>query len=78
MEKRRDYNACPRRGMDKKHVSYAFLNDDLWVIAQNRDYRHKLMDFLVEHKIVVYVNNDAKMAAEGLSLKQMLMLLLAI
>lgn len=69
---------APGEGWIKKHVSYAFLNDDLWVIAQNRDYRHKLMDFLVEHKIVAYVNNDATMAAEGLSLKQMLMLMLAI
>ena len=59
-------------------MNYAFLDDDLWVTAQNREYRHKLMDFLVEHKIVAYVNEDAGIAAEGLSLKQMLVMLLAI
>ena len=58
-------------------IDYAFLDDDLWVIAQNREYRHKLMDFLVEQKIVAYVNDDAGIAAEGLSLKQMLLMLVA-
>ena len=38
----------------------------------------RLMDFLVQHKIVAYVNDDATMAAEGLSLKRMLVMLLAI
>ena len=64
--------------MDKEYVDYAFLDDDLWVIAQNREYRHKLMDFLVEHKIVAYASDDAGIAAEGLSLKQMLVMMLAI
>ena len=59
-------------------IDYAFLDDDLWVIAQNREYRHRLMEFLVEQKIVAYVNDDAGIAAEGLSLKQMLEMLLAI
>ena len=69
--------SSPGEGWIKRYVSYAFLDDDLWVIAQNREYRHKLMDFLVEHKIVAYVNDDAGIAAEGLSLKQMLIMLLA-
>ena len=69
---------APGEGWIKRYVDYAFLDDDLWVIAQNHEYRHRLMDFLVEHKIVVYVNDDATMAAEGLSLKQMLVMLLAI
>ena len=32
---------------------------------------------LVEHKIVAYVDDDASIAAEGLSLKEMLVMLLA-
>ena len=52
--------------------------DDLWVIAQNHEYRHRLMGLLVQHKSVAYVNDDATMAAEGLSLKKMLVMLLAI
>lgn len=67
----------PGEGWIKRYVSYARFSDDLWVIAQNREYRHRLMDFLVEHKIVAYVNEDAGIAAEGLSLKQMLMMMLA-
>ena len=67
----------PSEGWINRYVSYARFSDDLWVIAQNREYRHKLMDFLVEHKIVAYANDDAGIAAEGLSLKQMLVMLLA-
>ena len=33
--------------------------------------------FLVEHKIVAYIDGDAGIAAEGLSLKQMLLMLVA-
>ena len=32
----------------------------------------------MEHKIVAYVDDDASIAAEGLSLKQMLVMMLAI
>ena len=70
--------SAPGEGWIKRYVDYAFLDDDLWVIAQNHEYRHRLMDFLVEHKIVAYVNDDATMVAEGLSLKRMLVMLLAI
>ena len=70
--------SAPGEGWIKRYVDYAFLDDDLWVITQNHEYRHRLMDFLVQHKIVAYVNDDATMAAEGLSLKRMLVMLLAI
>ena len=70
--------SAPGEGWIKRYVDYAFLDDDLWVIAQNHEYRHRLMYFLVEYKIVAYVNDDATMAAEELSLKQMLVMLLAI
>ena len=62
----------------KMYVDYVFLDDYVWVIAQNHEYRHRLMDFLVQHNIVAYVDDDATMAAEGLSLKRMLVMLLAI
>ena len=65
-------------GWIKRYVDYVFLDDYLWVIAQNHEYRHRLMDFLVQHNIVAYVNDDATMVAEGLSLKRMLVMLLAI
>ena len=67
----------PGEGWINRYVSYARFSDDLWVIAQNREYRHRLMDFLVEYKIVAYVDDDASIAAEGLSLKEMLVMLLA-
>ena len=35
------------------------------------------MDFLVEHKIVAYVNDDAGIASGELSLKEMLVMMLA-
>ena len=43
--------SAPGEGWIKRYVDYAFLDDDLWVIAQNHEYRHRLMDFLVEHRL---------------------------
>ena len=70
--------SAPGEGWIKRYVDYAFLDDDFSVIAQNRGYRHRLRAFLVQRKIVAYVNDDATMVAEGLSLKQMLIMLLAV
>ena len=61
------------------NVSHAYFEDDLWILVQNRKYRRLLMEFMVEKKIRVAVEQVEKekgfMAAEGRWLKSLLMLL---
>ena len=49
----------------KEKVNYAYFDDDLWVLLQNKVWRLKLRDYIVEHKL----KDDSwlgKIAAEGL------------
>lgn len=71
--------AAPGEGWIKRYVSYARFSDELWVLACNKEYRRKLMKFIVERKIIVAIDiNDGTMAADGLKLRQLLTLLMAI
>jgi hypothetical protein len=50
---------------EKEKVSFATFDDDLWVLLQNKVWRQKLRDYIVEHKLT----DDSwlgKIAAEGL------------
>ena len=70
--------AAPSEGWIKQHVSYARFSDELWVLACNKEYRQKLITFIIERKIMVAVDvNNGTMAAEGLHLKQLLTMLIA-
>lgn len=55
----------PTKKWLKENVSYGHFDDDLWVLLQNKVWRQKLRDFIVEHKLT----DDSwlgKIAAEGL------------
>ena len=55
----------PSKRWLKEKVSFAYLDDDLWVLLQNKVWRQKLRDYIVEHKLT----DDScfgKIAAEGL------------
>lgn len=57
--------ATPSKRWLKEKVSYAYVDDDLWVLLQNREWRQKLREYIVEHKLT----DDSwsgKMVAEGL------------
>ena len=70
---------APGEGWIKRYVSHGRLSDELWTLVCNKEYRKKLMEFIVEKKIVAVVdNNKDNMVAEGLHLKQLLTILLAI
>lgn len=65
------YGEKPKEGVTpskcwlKENISFAYLDDDLWLLLQNKIWRIKLRDYLVEHKL----SGDhwlGKMAAEGL------------
>lgn len=42
----------PSKAWFKENVSYACFDDDLWVLLQNKEWRTRLRDFIVEHKLV--------------------------
>lgn len=55
----------PSKRWLKEKVSFAYFDDDLWVLLQNKVWRQKLRDYIVEHKLT----DDSclgKIAAEGL------------
>lgn len=57
--------ATPSKRWLKEKVSFAYFDDDLWLLLQNKVWRLKLRDYIVEHKLT---DNSwfGKIAAEGL------------
>lgn len=45
-------STTPSKAWLKENVSYACFDDDLWVLLQNKDWRTRFRDFIVEHKLV--------------------------
>lgn len=57
----------PSKRWLKEKVSYAYFDDDLWLLLQDKIWRLKLRDYIVEHKLT----DDSwfgKIAAEGLGI----------
>ena len=57
--------ATPSKHWLKENVTYACFDDELWMLLQNKVWRQKLRDYIVEHKLT----DDCwlgKIAAEGL------------
>ena len=57
--------ATPTKRWLKENVTYGHFDDDLWILLQNKVWRQKLCDYIVEHKLT----DDSwlgKIAAEGL------------
>ena len=57
--------STPSKRWIKENVTYGHFNDDLWVLLQNKVWRQKLRDYIMEHKLT---NGSwlGKIAAEGL------------
>lgn len=45
-------NTTPSKVWLKENVDCAFFDDGLWVLLQNKEWRSRLRDFIVEHKLV--------------------------
>lgn len=59
------YGVTPSKRWLKENVSYACLDEDLWLLLQNKEWRMKMRDYIIEHKLT----DDSwlgRMAAEGL------------
>lgn len=49
----------------KENIEYAYFDEDLWMLLQNREWRMKLRDYIVEHKLTDG-RSFGRMVAEGL------------
>lgn len=61
----RSKSHTPSKAWQKDNVSYAYFDEELWFLLQNKEWRIKLRDYIVEHKLT----DDSwlgKIAAEGL------------
>ena len=57
----------PSKAWLKENVEYAYFDEALWILLQNKVWRTKLRDYIIEHKLT----DDfwsGKMAAEGLGI----------
>ena len=55
----------PSKAWLKENVEFAYFDESLWIMLQNKEWRIQLRDYIVEHKLT----DDSwfgKMAAEGL------------
>lgn len=43
--------STPTKRWLKEHVDFAYFDDDLWILLQNKVWRMKLRDYIVEHKL---------------------------
>lgn len=46
-----EMNMTPSKYWLKENVNYACFDDDLWVLLQSKEWRIRLRDFIVEHKL---------------------------
>lgn len=62
-----------------KNTAHAYFDDDLWTLVSHPYYRRELMQFIIEKKIIAPLSSNTEdLAADGLSLKNLLALLIAI
>ncbi len=47
-----EITTTPSKAWLKENVIYANFDDDLWVLLQNKEWRTRLRDFIVEHKLM--------------------------
>ena len=57
----------PSKRWLKENVEYAYFDEALWILLQNKVWRTKLRDYIIEHKLTDDFWNG-KMAAEGLGI----------
>ena len=57
--------ATPSKRWLKENVAYAYVDDDLWMLLQNKVWRTKLREYIIEHKLTED-SRSGKMVAEGL------------
>ena len=51
LKTKEEMSATPSKAWLKENVIYACFDEDLWVLLQNKEWRTRLRDFIVEHKL---------------------------
>lgn len=52
LKTKEEMNTTPSKAWLKGNITYASFDDDLWLLLQNKEWRIRLRDFIVEHKLV--------------------------
>ena len=52
LKTKEEMSVTPSKAWLKENVSYACFDEDLWVLLQSKEWRTRLRDFVVEHKLV--------------------------
>ena len=60
-------DASPSKGWLRGYVEYAYFDESLWVLLQNKMWRMKMRDYIIEHKLTDNSSGSLK-AAEGLGI----------
>ena len=47
----KEYMNSPSRKFLVDHIDHVSLDDDLWILLQHPDFRHRLMDFIINRKL---------------------------
>ena len=55
----------PSKAWLKDNVEFAFFDESLWILLQNREWRTKLREYIIEHKLTDD-SRKGKIVAEGL------------
>ena len=66
-------DASPSKRWLKDNVEYAYFDESLWILLQNKTWRMKLRDYIIEHKLMDD-NCSRRMVAEGLGVLASIML----
>ena len=51
MGERLSKSKTPSKAWLKENVELAYFDEDLWVLLQNREWRMRLRDYIIEHKL---------------------------
>lgn len=52
LKTKKEMSTTPSKAWLKENVNYACFDDDLWVLLQNKEWRIRLRDFIMEHKLM--------------------------
>ena len=51
LKTKEEKSTTPSKAWLKENVNYVCFDDDLWVLLQNKEWRIRLRDFIMEHKL---------------------------
>ena len=70
---RRGKSRTPSKAWLKENVEFAYFDEPLWILLENKDWRSQLRDYIIEHKLTDDSWNGL-LAAEGLGVFAMILL----